>query len=141
MIDTKTKIAGAVLILVFFIALKKGVFSADKGRDIDPDKGAQDGSTPTKDQAYYINKAISIHESLSSYGQGLSGELYNIIQDLENLNDADLIEVANAYASKYPNDEYKTLYALISSTTTFYFSSTYTLKYELLDRLKKLGLG
>jgi hypothetical protein len=125
---------------VLLYAYSQGVFSKEKGQQLNPVTTVTDGSVPTLDEAQYKNKATNAHDSLQSYFQGYGGDLWTICNDLNALKDADLIETANAYAKLYPNDDNKTLYSLIQSVTAFYFSSTYTLKYELLERMKKLGL-
>lgn len=133
-------IAAAAFGIVFLYAYSKGVFSKGRGREVTA-AAATDGSTPNLSNAQYINKATAIHNSLSqTYFQGFGGDLWTILNDLDNLKDADLIAVSNEYARLYPNDPYPTLYSLIESVTAFYFSETYTLKYKILERLKKLGL-
>lgn len=136
----RNTIAAGIFIVVLFIALQKGVFSKDKGKQLDTARTVTDGSQPSLQPEQYTNKATSIHNSLQSNLQGFGGELESIVDDLQALKDADLIETANAYARLYPNDEYKTLHNVIQGTTAFYFNDVYTKKYELLARMKKLGL-
>ena len=136
----KEYIGIGVLLVLLIYAYQKGLFSPDRGRKIDPNANAKDGSSPSLDQQKYENKAVSIHTSLQSYFMGIWGDLSTILKDLDGLTDADLIQTANAYASLYPNDDYPTLYSIINATTTNYFSDTYTLKYKVLERLKNLGL-
>lgn len=139
-LNTQEKMALGFFIVVLFIAIKKGVFTRDKGQKLDVTTTVTDNSTPTLSDAQYKNKAISIHNSLSSSFQGFTGELENIVDDLTGLKDADLISTANAYAALYPTDDYKTLYSIIQGTTANYFNDVYTKKYALLERMKKLGL-
>jgi len=134
-------IAIGVVAVVLLIAYKQGIFSKQAGQYVPPSvAGATDGSTPTLSPNQYENKATSIRTSLGTVGSGITGPLGVIVQDLDETSDADLIGIANAYAKKYPNDEYPTLYSIIDGTTSNYFSNTYTLKYKVLERLKKLGL-
>lgn len=142
-LEKREYIGLGILFLVLVIAYQKGLFSKDKGRQLSTtgsNSAVTDGSAPSLQTAQYQNKANAIYTSLSGYGQGLSGELWNILTDLKNMSEADLISTANAYAALYPNDDYPTLYALLQSTTTVFYTSTYDLKYEVLERLKKLGL-
>lgn len=139
-LTVKEYTALGVLAVVLLIAYQKGLFSRDKGNVIDTSKGVKDGSTQTIENAEAKNKAVAIHTSLQGYFTGFWGDLYTILADLDKLNDADLIAVANQYAALYPNDDYPTLYAIINGTTANYLSSTYTLKYKILQRLKDIGL-
>ena len=139
-LQTKEYTAIGVLVVVLVVAYSQGLFSKDRGKNVNPNTAAQDGSTPTLSNNQYDNKATTVHTSLQGYLQGFGGDLWTILADLDALNDSDLIQVANAYSRLYPNDEYPTLYSIIQSTTAFYFSETYTLKYEVLARLKKLGV-
>ena len=132
---------GIVGVLLIY-AYSQGLFSKDRGRVVNPTTPGTvtDNSVPTLQASQYTNKATNIHTSLTQYFQGLWGDMYTILADLQAMPDADLIQTANEYARLYHNEDAPTLYAAINGVSTWYGSSTYTLKYDVLERLKKLGL-
>ena len=139
---SNTEIFGLVgLAALLYFAYSKGVFSPEKGRQINPENTVTDNSTATLSQNQYTNKATSIYNTVTTTASGLGGGFGQVLEELNGMNQTDLIGVANEYAKKYPNSEFKTLYSLINAEYTWAWSSTYYLKYEVLEKLSKLGLG
>lgn len=100
-----------VLIAAFvYIVVKTGILSKVKKNKIDSTSNAKDGSSPTytANSAEYKNIARSVYESFE--GQYLFWDddtALSELKKLDNLPDADLIEVSNAFTDLYTTDIYK----------------------------------
>lgn len=140
-LDTREIFGLGVLAIVLIVAYQKGLFSKDRGRIINANVAAQDGSTQTYQDQQLINKATSIKESLENNWSLWSSSFSNILIELKNMNDSDLIALSNKYAQLFPNYEYPTLYRVIDAEYTWYFSDDYDNKQLVLTRLQKLGVA
>lgn len=94
--------------VIIYIIVKANEEKKVKKENIDSEANAKDGSTPSLGNSEYKNKARTIYESFE--GQYLFFDDATAKSDLlmlNNLSDADLIEVSNAFSDLYTTTNYK----------------------------------
>ncbi len=112
---------GVLFLMLAFIIYKSGYLNPSSKGQVDASSGAKDGSTPTHPQnaGEYKNAATSVYNAFNR--EGWFGSLYfdedtavSELNKLNNLSDADLISVANAYHAKYGGTQTPTLKELLA---------------------------
>ena len=72
---------------------------------------------------------------------GTQADFYAVLESINDLGDADLTAMANLYAAKYRNDDYKSLADLLASEWTWIGSETSYLRDSVVQRLTDLGVA
>lgn len=128
-------------VLVLF-AYQKGLFSPERGRQLNIAAAVQDGSSVTISDQSAQNMVTSFKNTIADSAPlgnfFSSSQLESLLVQASALSDANLLKVANTYAARYPNADYKTLYSLINSVNLGWGTVWYERK-KLSDRLTALG--
>lgn len=139
-------VVGVVLLIV---GSKQGWFDPKiKQGAIDPTdpNNTNDNSSPTISDTKANNLAVAIHDRfVNHYLYWSPADAIEVMKPIYNLKDADLLTVANKYASLYSNkaDSYeRTMSNLLSSETlgAGYLENASQMRDEITTRLASLGV-
>jgi len=137
-IQPKTAAAAAAAAVAVIALFSSGILNKERGRIVDP---SITGQAVTLSQQQIKNKAVNLYNTISGSASGLIGGLYNVLFDLNSLNDADFIAVVNQYATMYATSPAPTVYQLVNEEYTYPFTDTREEKTKVLQRLVKFGLA
>ena len=142
-ITTKQIYLGVLILVVVYVIYKSGILNPKAQPPIDSVKNAKDGSTPSHQSggAEYESIATSIYNTFTdNWLLWNNTEAITVLERLNGMNDADLIEVSNAFNVKFAGKTPSTLKATLQGEyLTFWSNQADTLRDEVVKRLTGLN--